>query len=88
MNPIDQKIIELQRQIDEIRQMRNLQLTENIKRYTLDGVLVGGIISAASTADVNETFAPGAGATVARDYDDKILITIGGTDYYLGLYQI
>lgn len=95
MSPDDrQKLDKAVRLLEEIRLAKDIVFKESvIKRIIgVEQYLTAGTISTATagsgSTDVNETFAPEAGATVARDFTHKAVITIDGVDYYIGLRTV
>lgn len=80
------------KQINEILRCESVAFKESVLKRIIkkDVAFLREIndVTVASTSNVNESFAPGAGATVAREYDQKAIIEIDGVEYYIGLYEI
>lgn len=88
MDEKELQIAELERQIEVLRAGTDLEMNENIRRYALEDIVTSGVTSTATdiTQAVDES---GAGSyNVAKVPDLKVIFTIDGTDYYVGLYSI
>lgn len=85
MNPLlEQKIQQLEREIEKIKRFEGLDLIESAKaRLSLSGISGGSVSSPTS---LNQSV----GATQAFEapfkYDNRLLITVNNTDYYIGVY--
>ena len=87
MSPEDRrKLDEAVKLLQDIRLSKDVVFKESILKRIIgvEQYLTAGAITTASTSDLNESFAPGAGAVVARDFTHKAVITIDGTDNYIG----
>ena len=94
MSPQDRlKLDKALRLLEDIRLSKDVVFKESVLKRIIgvEQYLRAGNISTATTGtgttDVNESFSPGAGATVARDFTHKAIVTIDDVDYYIGLRQ-
>jgi hypothetical protein len=85
MNPLELKIQDLQRQIDEIKRFEGLGMIESAKtRLSIGGGIVAGSTSAPTT--INQSVGASQAFTAPFEYDNRLLITVNGVDYYIGIY--
>lgn len=95
MSPDDKlKLDKALKLLEEIRLAKDIVFKESILKRIIDveEYLQAGSLSVATAGtdpdDINETFSAGAGATVARDFTHKAIVTIDGVDYYIGLRTV
>lgn len=90
MNPLEQKIEQLEKQIADIRLAKDIVYTESVRKQVLDDAVRAGIKDD-DTSDINTTTAVAStpsNVTHATPYDRRLRINIDGADYYIGLYNV
>lgn len=88
MTPQERKEFEdLKKLVKDMQLGRNLINTESLKRQVFEDIISAGVLNTATTSDTNVTI-PATPATVARQYNHKVRVTIDGADYYIGLYNV
>jgi hypothetical protein len=85
MNPIDKKIKEIERQLQELREMRDLKFSENLGRYKLDGVIDAGVVDSGSS--LNDSTPDGQTVNAPKTYNQRVRVIINNNPYYIGLYN-
>lgn len=87
MNPIlQQKLDELQRQIDSLRRFEGTDFIESAKTRIGAGNING--IEDTEPSVINQSIGGDAPFTSPKDYDRKIKIRFKGDTYYIGVYNI
>lgn len=91
MNEDEKKRIDdLEKKVSDIQEARDVSFSESIRKRVLEDIISAGVIDTTLT-DLNETTSvPSGGGNVshAEPYDRRLRVTIDGTDYYIGLYQV
>lgn len=90
MDEKDRKIAELEKQVQAMRGGEDIELSENIRRRTLQDIISAGVQTTASTGNVLQAVNEGATGTynVTKAASKALRVTVDGTDYYLGLIAI
>lgn len=90
MNPeIEKRFKELEQQIRNLREARDVVQTESIRSRVLEDVITGTVVANPDAA-LDQAVAEGGSASyiVAAEYDKQVTVTVDGTDYKIGLYNI
>lgn len=84
------KLEQLEEKVNRMRNGEDIENIENIRRRTLEGAILAGVASTATTGDILKAVAEsGSGSyNVAKAPAQKLRVNIGGTDYYLALYNV
>jgi hypothetical protein len=85
-----QEFEKMKQEIADLKEARSVVFTESIRKRLLDDYIEAGTSTTATTSDVLKAVSEGGAATynVAKAYDDKVLVEIGGENYYIGVYNI
>lgn len=87
----EERLSKLEKEIQDIRLATDVQFTESLRRRVVQDVIFAGI-SDTTLLDLNETTAIpiGGGGSVlhTEPYDKRLRITVDGTDYFIGLYNV
>lgn len=86
----EERIVKLEKELADIRGAKDFAFVESVRKRIFKNIMEAGVTSA-SLADINETTViGGAGGSVthAEGYDQKVRVTIDGSDYYIGLYNV
>lgn len=76
---------DLKKLVESIRSASDIPFVESIKRKVLSNTIDAGITSASLE---NQTTVDGLDVTAPKPYDQRVRVTIDGTDYYIGLYDV
>lgn len=84
MNP-EQRIAELERIVEDMRQGRDIVFLEQTKRLALFAAIQAGVKS--DGTDLNQSVGAAQAFTAPLEFDKKVRVEIDGAFYYLGLYD-
>lgn len=84
------KLEQLEEKVNRMRNGEDIENIENIRRRSLQGAILAGVKSTATTSDILKYVDEDGSSTynVADAPAQKLRITIDGTDYYLALYSV
>lgn len=89
MEELFEQLDELKRQIEAMRRGEDLELMENLRRRALQDIVSAGTIDDPDTENESTVIGVGGGTVDhAEEYDKRVRVTIDGTDYYIGLYNV
>lgn len=91
MNPQErEEFNKMKKQLEELQLVRDIIFRESLRKNALQNTIEAGLKSTATSNENATTTVPSTGGNVnhARQYDDRVLVEIDGTQYYIGLYTI
>lgn len=90
MNPeIEQKLNDMQKEIDDLREARDVVFAESLRKRVFQDIIEAGVIDTSLTGVNETTTVPTGGGNVshAEEYDKRFRIVVDGIPYYIGLYN-
>lgn len=84
---LKEQVDELKRQVEAMRRGEDIEMSEGIRRRTLQDIVSAGVIDNPTANEIKTTTA-GSNVNHNVQYDKRVRVTIDGTDYYIGLYTV
>lgn len=91
MNPeLQAKLNELEKQISDLKHVASVEFKQSLRLRALQDYVEAGSTENATSNENTTTVVPSGGGNVlhAAQYDKRAIVTIGGVDYYIGLYEL
>lgn len=88
MNPLEKRVQDLERIVNELINVNNVPFIENIRRRSLQEAIKAGTVDNASSADINQSVNGTDPFTSPKAYNKKVRVDVDGTAYYIGLHNI